>query len=166
MRRPFARRAEAAPFTLDRERFAAATREELGELRGAAADGEGGIGMALARRFHDAFYAGAVDGPPGVEVMVYAFADSVMVTVREDVPPPGGLPWRQVSTYSFEARYVIDAGDESFEETCAAIEALLDCASTLLPSFEAMRRGEEDLEGRGRRRRFSRLRRLSRAASR
>lgn len=161
MKRPSTRGAAPAAFALDRRCFARLTEEELGELTGIDPYDEDGIGGALSKRFHDAFYAGAVEGPPGVEVMVYAFGDSVMVAVRED-GPTGDWPWRQLATYSFEARYVIDPNDRTFEEACAAIEALLESASALLPSFEAMRRAERALGPDGRRRPLRAVRQLVR----
>lgn len=167
MKRPLARRAAVAPFALDRERFASATREEFGELEGIDAGWEGGIGAALSHRFHDALYAGAITGPPGVEVIVYALEDSVIVAVRDEQPPfelPVAL--RQLATYSFETKYVVNFEDESFGEACAAIEELLARASALLPSFEALRRGERGLGRDGRRRRFWRMRRLAAAPAR
>jgi hypothetical protein len=105
MKRPLARRASAVPFVLDRERFARATREEFGELEGIDALCEDGIGAALSRRFHDALEVGAISGPPGVEVIVYALEDSVIVAVRDDQLPfelPVAL--RQLATYSFETK--------------------------------------------------------------
>jgi len=165
MKRPLARRAAVAPFALDRERFARITREEFGELEGIDAGCEDGVGAALSRRFHDALEAGAISGPPGVEVIVYALEDSVIVAVREEqltFELPVAL--RQLATYSFETKYVVNFDDESFSEACAAIEELLARASSLLPSFEALRLGERGLGRDGRRRRFWRLRRLVAAA--
>ena len=165
MKRPLAWRAAVAPFALDRERFARITREEFGELEGIDVNCEDGIGAALSHRFHDAREAGAITGPPGVEVIVYALEDSVIVAVREEELPfelPVAL--RQLATYSFEAKYVVNFDDESFGEACTAIEELLARASALLPSFEALCRGERGLGRDGRRRSFWRLRRLAAAA--
>ena len=167
MKRPLARRAAPMPFALDSERFAAATREEFGELEGIDVDCEDGIGAALSHRFHDALDAGAINGPPGVEVIVYALEDSVIVAVRdEQLPFELPVALRQLATYSFETKYVVDFDDRSFGEACEAVEELLQRASSLLPSFEALRRGERGLGRDGRRRRFVRLRRLAAAAAR
>ena len=159
MRRHLVRRAEALPFALDRERFAAASRDEFGELDGIDVDCEDGIGAALSERFHDARAAGAITGPQGVEVIVYGLEDSLIVALREE-EPPCGLPvaLRQLATYSFEAKYVVDLEDRSFGEACEAIEELLQRASGLLPSYGALRRGEKGLGPDGRRRRFRALR--------
>jgi hypothetical protein len=164
MKRPLARRAGVVPFALDRERLAAATREDFGELEGIDPFCEGGVATALSRRFGDALEAGAISGPPGVEVIVYAIEDSVIVAVRE-VKLPIELPMamRQLATLSFETKYVLNSEDGSFEETRAAIEELLARATSLLPSFDALRRGERGL-GREGRRRFWRLRLLAAAA--
>lgn len=67
---------------------------------------------------------------------------------------------RQLASYSFETKYVLNSEDESFEEACAAIEELLDRANELPPNFAALRRGERGLDHDGRRRRFVALRRL------
>ncbi len=165
MKRPLARRAADVPFALDRERFAATTREDFGELEGIDGYCEGGVAAALSRRFGDALEAGAISGAPGVEVIVYAIEDSVIVAVREEELPIG-LPvaMRQLATLSFETKYVFNPEDGGFEEACAAIEELLARASALLPSFEALRQGERALGRDGRRRRFWRLRRLAAAA--
>jgi hypothetical protein len=150
MRRPFAAPAACKPFVLDRERFARVTREEFDELVGIDLSCEGGIARALEYRFHDAREAGAIACPPGLEAIVYGLGDSVIVAVRE-VELPRNLPvaLRQLATYSFETKYVLDHQDGSFEEACGAIEELLERASALLPSFEALRRGELALAGRG-----------------
>lgn len=122
---------------------------------------EGGAAAALSHRFHDAHDARAITGPPGVEVIVYALDDSVIVAVREE-ELPSHLPvaLRQLASYSFETKYVLNSEHESFEEACAAIEELLNRANELLPSFAALRRGERGLDHDGRRRRFVALRRL------
>jgi hypothetical protein len=165
MKRPLARRAAVVPFALDRERFATATREEFGELEGIDVNCEDGIGAALSHRFHDALDAGAISGPLGVEVIVYSLEDSVIVAVRDDqLPSELPVALRQLATYSFETKYVLNFEDRSFGEACAAIEELLARASSLLPSFEALRLGERRLGRDGRRRRFWRLRRLAAAA--
>lgn len=164
MSREPAARAARTDFALDRERFARATREELGALEGMFAGWEGGVAAALSSRLDDAREAGAIIGPPGLELIAYAVGDSVIVAVREE-EPPWGLPvaLRQLATYSFETKYVFNPEDESFEEACEAIEELLGRASALLASFEAMRRGERALDRDGRRRPFPRLRALPRA---
>jgi hypothetical protein len=165
MKRPLARRAAAVPFALDRERFAAATREEFGELEGIDVNCEEGIGAALSHRFHDALDAGAISGPPGVEVIVYSLEDSVIVAVcEEELRFELPVALRQLATYSFETKYVVNFDDRSFGEACAAIEELLARASALLPSYDALRRGERGLGRDGRRQRFWRLRRLAAAA--
>jgi hypothetical protein len=116
---------------------------------------------------HDALDAGAITGPPGVEVIVYALEDSVIVAVRdEQLPFELPVALRQLATYSFETKYVVNFDDRSFGEACAAIEELLQRASALLPSFEVLRRGERGLGRDGRRRRFVWLRRLAAAAAR
>lgn len=160
MRRRPAARAAPARFTLDRERFERFSRQEFGELLGVESGWEGGVARALEYRFHDAREAGAILCPPGLEVIVYGLDNSVIVAVREE-EPVSHLPvaLRQLATYSFEIKYVLNLGDESFEEACAAIEELLARANELLPSFEALRRGERGLRHDGRRRRLGRLRR-------
>jgi hypothetical protein len=165
MKRSTAARAAPASFALDRERFARATREEFGELEGIDAYCDGGVAMALSRRFGDALEGQAVSGPPGVEVIVYAIEDSVIVAVREEkLPVDLPVAMRQLATLSFETKYVLDSGDSSFEETCAAVEALLARANDLLSSFAALQWGERGLGRDGRRRRFAALRRLVVAA--
>ncbi|MBS1895475.1 MAG: hypothetical protein JST59_29600 [Actinobacteria bacterium] len=155
------------PFSLDRVRLAESDRKEFGEPEGVDFDSESGIGAALSERFHDAHTAGAITGPPGVEVIVYALEDSLIVAVREEQPRFGSpVAGRQLATHSFEAKYVVDPGDRSFGEACEAIEELLQRANGLLPSYEAMRRGERGLGPDGRRRRFGELRRLVAATSR
>ena len=161
--------ARAAPtsFALDRERFARVTRKDFGELEGVDSCCEGGVAAALAHRFHDALEAGAITGPAGLDVIVYALDDSLIVAVREEELPVN-LPvaLRQLATCSFETKYVFDPENESFAEACAAIEELLARACALLPSFEALRRGERGLGRDGRRRRFASLRRLFALAAR
>jgi hypothetical protein len=160
MKRPFAAKAAPQLFALDRERFARFLREEFDELVGIDSGCEGGIARALEYRFHDAREAGAIAGPFGVEVIVYGLDDSVIVAVREvDLPRNLPVALRQLATYSFETKYVLDHRDESFEEACAAIEGLLARANALLPSFAALRRGEKALAGRGMRRLFASRRR-------
>lgn len=159
MKRPRAARAAPTSFVLNRERFARATREEFGELEGIDAYREGGVAAALSHRFHDALDAGAIGGPSGVEVIVYALEDSVIVAVREEELPFNlPAPLRQLATYSFETKYVFDPENESFEEACAAIEELLAQANALLPSFEALRGGERVFGRRGVRRLLCALR--------
>jgi hypothetical protein len=161
MRRRLAARAALSRFTLDRERFERFSREEVGELLGIESGFEGGVARALEYRFHDAREAGAILCPPGLEVIVYGLDDSVIVAVREEELAfhlPVAL--RQLATYSFEIKYVLDQDDESFEEACAAIEELLARANALRPSFEALRRGERGLRRDGRRRRLGALGRL------
>jgi hypothetical protein len=149
MRRPVAARAADKPFALDRDRFEHVSRTEYGSPTGIEPGFEGGIATALECRFHDARDAGAIAGPPGVEAIVYGLEDSVIVAVREeDLPRDLPVPLRQLATCSLEVKYVFDHRDGSFEEACAAIEELLARASALLPSFDALRRGEKALGGR------------------
>ena len=155
--------AGAAPtsFAIDRERFAEATREALGDLEGIETPSADEVTMALTSRFEDAREARAIVRPPGLEVFVYALTDSLIVTVREpellsDLPEPG----RQLATISFEAKHILSSEDRSFEDACAGIEELLDRANSLLPSFWALRRGERGLRRDGRRRRLTRRRRF------
>lgn len=165
MKRGRAARAAPKRFALDRERLAAATRADFGELEGIDANSEDSIATALSRRFGDAREAEAISGPAGVEVIVYAIEDSVIVAVREEELPfdlPVAL--RQLASYSFETKYVFSPEDASFGEACDAIEGLLDRANDLLPSFAALQRGERDLGRDGQRRRLWRLRRLAAAA--
>jgi len=146
MERPFAASAAPRPFALDRERFARFCREELDELEGIDSACAGGIAKALEYRFHDAREAGSITGPPGVEAIVYALEDSLIVAVRElDLPRDLPVALRQLATYSFEIKHVLDHRDGSFEEVCAAIEELLEKANALLPSFDALRRAERAL---------------------
>jgi hypothetical protein len=159
MSRPPAARAAPRPFVLDRERFGRFADRQFGEPVGIESGCEGGIATALERRFHDAREAGAISGPPGVEAIVYGLGASVIVAVREiELPREAPVALRQLATYAFEAKYVVDHSDESFEEACAAIEELLGRASALLPSFEALRRGERAFGRRGARRLLGALR--------
>lgn len=163
MKGPFAARAAPKLFALDRDRFARATQDDFGELVGIDL-GEAGIAWALERRFCDARDAGAIVGPPGLEVIVYGIDDSLIVAVREaDLPRDLPIALRQLATYSFETKYVVDWRDQSFGEACAAIEELLTRANALLPSFRALLRGERGLRRPSRRRRFAVLRRLAAA---
>lgn len=163
MKNPLARTAATESFALDRGLFDEATREEFGELEGIDVDCEGGIGRALEHRFADASDAGAIVSPPGVEVIVYDLNDSLIVAVREvDLPRSLPVPLRQLATYSFETKYVIDYRDGSFEEVCRAIDELLTKANSLLPSFYALRLGERAYFRRGIRFWFGRLRSLTR----
>lgn len=165
MKRPLAARTAPEAFVLDRERFAAATREDFGELEGIDAYCEGGVALALTRRFGDARAAGAISCPTGIEAIVYGIEDSLIVALREEeLPIELPVPMRQLATISFETKNILDAADQSFEEACAAIEEMLARASALLPSFAALKRGERTLCRDGRRRRFGRLRRLAAAA--
>lgn len=165
MKRGRAARAAPEHFALDRQRFARVTRADFGELEGIDNYCEGGVARALSRRFGDALEARAVSCPPGIEVIVYAIEDSVIVAVREEeLPIELPVAMRQLATLSFETKYVLNHEDGSFEEACAAIEELLARANALLPSFAALRRGERGLGRDGRRRRFGRLRRLAAAA--
>lgn len=165
MKRPFAAAAARDSFGLDRERFATATREDFGELEGIDPYCEGAAASALTRRFEDAREAGAISCPPGIEMIVYGIEDSLIVALREEeLPIELPVAMRQLASISFETKYVFNAADESFEEACAAIEELLARASALLPSFDALKRGERGLGRDGRRRRFRRLRRLAAAA--
>lgn len=153
--------ATRAGFAFNRERFAQATRKGFGELEGLEVSCEGGIAVALSRRFHDAIEAGAISGPAGVEVIVYAVEDSVIVAVREgELPRNLSVPMRQLATYSFETKSVVDGQDGSFDEACEAIEELLRRAGELLPSFAALRAGERKLGPGGRWRLLKGLRRL------
>lgn len=137
-------RSASASFKLDRALFARATRETYGELEGLDYQAEGGIAAALSQRFHDALEAGAIRGPAGIETIVYAVEDSVIVAVREgELPRERSLPMRQLATYSIETKYVIEARDGGFNELCAGIEELLARAGALLPSLEALRVGEQ-----------------------
>ena len=149
-RRRLTARVAPTSFTLDRRRFAGLVRKDLGELTGIEAGFEGGIAAALDSRFRDALDAGAISSPPGIEAIVYGLDDALIVAVRE-VDLPRDLPFslRQLATNSIETKYIIDHRDGSFDELCAALDELLSKASALLPSFEAMRRGEQKLARRG-----------------
>jgi len=164
-----ARAANAAPesFALDRKIFAKVTRKEFGELLGVDISCDGGPAAGIWTRFYEALEARAVSSPPGLEMIVYAIEDSLIVAVREEEPPVH-LPCaaRQLATHSFETKYILDAQDGSFDEACAAIEELLSRGNSLLPSFQAMLNGESALVDRGRRRWFPSLRRLKRSMSR
>lgn len=151
--KPFGGRASCGTFRLDRVRFSRYLQDEFDELVGIEMDFEGGIAAAIESRFHDAREAGAILCPPGLEVIVYALDDSLIVAVREvDLPADLPVRLRQLATFSFETKYVIDCTDQSFEEGCAAIEELLVRATSLLPSFEALQSGERAPKQRGLRR--------------
>lgn len=140
----------AGGFALDRERFAHYIRREHGELVGIDLLAESGFAAAIECRFCDAGEAEAIVAPPGLEVIVYALSDSLIVAVREvEVPVRLPVNLRQLATISFETKYVADSGNDSFEEACAVIEALFERASALLPSFRAMQRGERRIVRRG-----------------
>ena len=131
---------------------------------GSTANCEGGLPRALENRFADASNSGAISGPPGVEVIVYGLDDSLIVALREvDLPRNLPVALRQLATYSFETKYVIDHRDSSFGEASAAIEELLAKANSILPSFYALLEGERALIGRGNRRLFGRLGSLTRS---
>jgi hypothetical protein len=143
LRRHHAAHVSTRSFALNREKFECHLRAECGGIEGIDASFGGDIAQGLENRFHDARDAGAITGPIGVEPIVYALGDSLIVAVREeDLPRNLAFPSRQLATYSFEAKYVVDPRDGSFEEACAAVEELLIKASALLPSFAALRKGE------------------------
>ena len=137
-------------FKLDRERFSALlireNEERCGVVIGAATSlaqaygVELGFAAAIAARFDDAIRAEAVRGPADIEAAVYPVGrDLLIVAVREMDP---GLPQRQLASICFEAREIACFGDERFAECCVGIEALLERANELLPSFFAMREAE------------------------
>jgi hypothetical protein len=139
----------AERFMLDRARFAAWQREQREDLTGLTYH-DLGLPGAVASYFRDAIEANAVQAPPGTEVVVYvAGDDSVIVGIREDdLPLRVALPLRQVATFAIEAHRIAfwtDWTDETFEQGCAVIEALLSRADDLLPSFQAMQDGEQRL---------------------
>jgi hypothetical protein len=130
-------------FKLDRERFAdyliASGVERFGFNCAAGIH----FGEAIAARFEDAERANAILGPPAAQPVLYPVArDWLLAAVRER--SCGESPQRQLATRSFDAFEVACHGDERFEECCAGIEAVLDRASALLPSFAALRRGERN----------------------
>jgi hypothetical protein len=130
------------PFRLDRERFSAHLIRENEERFGFDSGDELGFAAAIAARFDDAIRAEAVRGPVDIEAAVYPVGrDLLIVAVREVAPDP---PLRQLASFCFEAREVACFGDERFAECCVGIEALLERASELLPSFIAMREAEVD----------------------
>lgn len=130
-------------FKLDRERFAehliASGVERFGFNCAAGVH----FGETIAARFDEAERAHAILGPPGVQAVLYPVArDWLIAAVRERSSDES--PARQLATRSFEAFEVACHGDERFEECCAGIEAVLERASALLPSFAALRRGERN----------------------
>jgi hypothetical protein len=132
-------------FTLDRDRLAEHLIETYGEPWGFDSSDERGFAAAIASRFHDALDAKAIIGPSELQPIVYAIAsDSLIVALREgELPNHLAFPLRQVATYSFETSAVACPGDQSFEECCCGLLELLDQANALLPSFAALRRGED-----------------------
>lgn len=133
-------------FRLDRDRFAQHLRREFGELVGLEGGFEsGGTASAIESRVSDARDAGAILGPPGVEVVVYGLDDSMIAAVREIELPPIPTPLRQLATCSFEVKYLVAHDEEAFDGLCATVEKLLGRASALLPSFHALLAGERSL---------------------
>jgi len=136
-------------FSLDRDRFSRHLRSEFGELVGLeVAFGCGDVSAAVESSFLDARDAGAILGPSGLEAVVYAYRDSLIVAVREIELPSIPTPLRQLATYSFEARYVVDGERRGFDGACATVEDLLERANSLLPSFRALLCGETGLSRR------------------
>jgi hypothetical protein len=130
-------------FKLDRERFADYLVRSGVERFGFSCAAGVHFGEAIAARFDDAERANAILGPPGVQPALYPVArDWLIAAVRErssEEPPQ-----RQLASRAFDAFGVAIHGDERFEECCTGIEAVLDRASALLPSFAALRRGERN----------------------
>jgi hypothetical protein len=143
-----------ARFKLDRERFANYLIAIGVERFGFNCAPGIHFGEAIAARFDDAERADAILGPPAVRPVLYPVAgDWLIATVRERSCEES--PQHQLATRSFDAFEVACHGDERFEECCVGIEAVLDRATALLPSFAALRRREQnayfDLTDRGRR---------------
>ncbi|HEX8959847.1 MAG TPA: hypothetical protein VF770_08495 [Solirubrobacterales bacterium] len=131
----------AAPqrFHLDSARLAAHLVAEEDELFGFG-EHEHGHAAAIASRFRDAEEAGAIYGPPEIEVVPYAVDHETLILAIRERELPRGLPWplRQVATLSFEASEIASFGDASFEACRAGLAELLERANALLPHLAAI----------------------------
>lgn len=139
------------PFRLDLERFSKYLIERYAEPFGFCSHDERGFAAAVMSRFDDAVEAQAVGGPAAVLPVVYPVGtDSLILALRDrDNPSVGGGPACQLATLSFEANEVACFGDERYSECCAGVEALLAIATSLLPSFAALRRIEDPAAAEG-----------------
>jgi hypothetical protein len=137
-------RASHGRFWLDSARLATYVICGEEELFGFDSAYEGGFARGIASRFRDAEEAGAIVGPGELEVVLYALdAESLILAVRErELPHHLNTPMRQLATYSFDATDVVSYGDDSFEECCNGIAAILERANELLPSLAALREAE------------------------
>jgi hypothetical protein len=135
---------EPERFRLDPARLAAHVIASEDEVFGIDEEHEGGLAVAIARRFRQAEEAGAILGPARLEAVVYAIhGDTLIVAIRErDASAVAGGPLRQIASLSLDAGDVACPLDHSFEECCAAIAHLLEEASALLPCLAALRAGE------------------------
>ena len=139
---------ETERFWLDSARFAARLIADEDELLGIDEEHEGGLAVAIARRARQAEDAGAILGPPDLEVVVYPIdGDVLIVAVREREVSAASVRLRQVASYSLDAGDVACPLDHSFDECCAAIARLLEEANGLLPSLAALRDGEGRRDG-------------------
>jgi hypothetical protein len=109
-------------------------------LGGIRSDLDGGLAAAIVSYFDDAHDCGAIGGIPDVQVVVYAVGfDSVLIAVRErDTDFSVAVPQRQVARWSIETSDLMEFGNDSFDEACAALEEILRLASGLLPTLRAM----------------------------
>jgi hypothetical protein len=139
-------------FALDSARFAAHLILSEEELLGIDEEHEGGLAVAVARRFCQAAEAEAIEGPSDLEVVVYAIhGDGLIVAVRERDNANGAAPGplRQIASYPLEAGEVANPLDRSFDECCGAIARLLEEASGLLPILTALRSVEVSVAEKG-----------------
>lgn len=114
---------------------------EREDLDGISGFHDRGFAAAIAAYFDNAHAAGAIGGIDDLEVMVYECGtDAVVIAVREIDTPHDKLlvPTRQVSHWSVETKHLADCADESFEEACSTIEAILSYASRLVPTLRAL----------------------------
>jgi hypothetical protein len=139
-------------FSLDSARFAAHLILSEEELLGIDEEHEGGLAVAIARRFRQAGEAEAIEGPSDLEVVVYAIhGDGLIVAVRErgDAKVAAAGPLRQIASYSLDAGEVASPLDHSFDGCCAAIAHLLEEATRLVPTLTALRSAEASGAGKG-----------------
>lgn len=131
---------ETRRFGLDADRLARFLFERGEESFGIDPRDEDGFGRAIASRFADAEEAGAIDGPEGVEVVLYPVASECLIVTVRELKIPHEVPWplRQVATLSFDPDEVACRGDETFAECCRAIRELLRRADALLPGLRAL----------------------------
>jgi hypothetical protein len=141
---PPVRRSER--FRLDEARLSAHVIAD-DEHFGIHADDKRGFAPAIVARFGDALEAKAINGPKGIEPMVFAIGtDALMVGVRTSGDTAAGLPLCQIVTREFETAAIAFGGDESFMECCRVISALLDFADDLVLAFAILSRTLQALQ--------------------